>query len=151
MLPNASTTADGQPFRVQFTVIAPPPPPPPSNQFTFSTAIGGQGVIKILVHPVGAGRISVRATTKVSVKSSGRLTAKSKPHTIVYATASAQLRGTTAISLRLSPTGAAKKWLKSERRLVVSITISFRPNGGSTRSKSTRLIVRYRAATKVRR
>ena len=151
VLPNASTTADGQTFSVQFTVIAPPPPPPPSNQFTFSTAIGRQGAITILVHPAGAGRLSVRATTKVSVKSSGHHKTKPKSRTILYGTASARVRGTAANRLKLSPTVAAKKWLQSERHLVVSITISFRPNGGSTRSKNTRLTVRYKAATKAPR
>ncbi|HYQ77909.1 MAG TPA: hypothetical protein VEP91_02230 [Solirubrobacterales bacterium] len=102
----------------------PPPPSPPANTFTF-------GKLKL-------NKKRGTATLKVTVPGGGTLTAvdakKKPPKRIKKATATVSIAGT--VTLKLKPTAAGKKTLKSKGKLKFKALVSFTPTGGTAGSQT---------------
>jgi len=96
-----------------------PPPPPPSNVITVpSSRISGTSIRLSLQLP-GAGKISIASSTKPKKGKAIKLTTKSL--TVTKA-------GTQAITVSLS--SKAKKALKKDKKLKITLKITYTPNGG---------------------
>ena len=113
------------------TTSTTPTPTIASNQFTIQGArVNGRKIILSLKLP-GAGRLVIKATSRVKVKK-GK---KPKFKTITYSSLSSSVAGGPG-QATLSPSGAAVAILNSGKNLTVKINITYTPTGGTPNSKT---------------
>jgi PKD repeat protein len=99
------------------------------------------GSVTIKVDAPDAGRFSAVATIPASSATQKSARAAKKPKTISYGTSTATAKREGALTLTIIPTKRAKGLLKKDRRLHVTITITFTPTGGQPRTHTTTLTV----------
>jgi hypothetical protein len=138
-----ATDTEGNTARAQRTVTlatsGPPPPPPPppstpSNQFTFKVKRpkAGQKSIRLTVTVPGPGAIRARLTAKIR--------RPARTVTLAKARKAARAAGRVPVTLRLTKKSLAL--LRKRQQLKARASVTFRPTGGTARTKSKRVTVR---------
>jgi hypothetical protein len=124
-----------------FVALPERPGPPPSasnvtNVFTLLRPIVGRGNSITLVLDLpgrGAATATATATREVSTRRHGRRVRRKVR--ITYGTARATATGAGALELTIKPSAAGRKALAAHKRLPVTVSVSFAPNGGKPASK----------------
>lgn len=106
------------------------------------------GSIRVTFTTTGAGTATVNGTTriKLAVKASrGRHHKKPKPRFKVlgYASGHTSATGPKTVTLTIAPNGGGKKELKRLKRLLVSLSVAFKPTSGTSTTKTASVTVRY--------
>ena len=141
-----ATDTDGNTARAERTVTVPaggplpssnqpaPPRRPPSNRFTFrlKKPKAGQKSIKATATVPGAG--AIRAKLTASIRRGAR------PVTLAKAKKTARAAGKLTITLRLR--NKALALLRKRHRLNAKLSITFKPTGGTARTKAKRVTLR---------
>ena len=125
--------------------VATPLPVKPSNLFTLprksiSSKTGGATVS---VKLPGAGKLVMVGTAKVQIaqkRKSKRKQRKSKTIQVGQVVLNANKAGT--FNLTLKPSGAAKKELRKQGKLRVSLKLTFTPSGGEAKTTTTGLTLK---------
>lgn len=102
---------------------APPPPAPISNAFTISSARVSGTTIRLSLQLPGAGKVSVASSTKPK---------KGKAINLATKTATATAAGAQTLSVALS--SKAKSALRKDKKLKVTLKITYTPNGGQAKT-----------------
>lgn len=139
VLPNGSTSADGQPFAVTLTLTNTEPPyigqdetPPKTTRLTAKAKAGKRGKVTLKVTTATTGTLTMKATTK--------LTSRSKART--YATAKKKVARAGTTTVTLTPTKTAAKLLRSKKKLKLTIAVTFAPKTGARRTVRVTCTVR---------
>lgn len=139
VLPNGSTSLDGQGFVVHVTV-ARPASAKPSNHFTTRTKTAAKGAITLTITTAAPGRITAKATAV------DRTRKHKRARTVTYATRTVSARRAGRTTFTLKPTSTAKKLLKRAKKLKLTIRITFTPTGGTRATTTKTVTVRYTKA-----
>lgn len=142
VVPNGSTTADGQAFPVTFTLVDTEPPytdqnqdtpaPVPTTRLTVKAKARTRGRVSLRVTTAKAGTLTVKATTRVNRR------------TRTYASTKKTVRRAGTMTVTLIPTKTAAKLLKAKRRLTLRIVVRFTPKTGARRTVVTSCTIRSR-------
>ena len=120
-----------------FTTSATPSQPPVSNQFSIGRiSTDRKGKVFLGITVPGAGKLSGKATTHVR-------NSKHRAVTVTYGTGSASPTRARTITLSIKPTGSSLKRLKGLRKLSVKVAVKFSPTGGTSRTTTVSLTVRF--------
>ena len=109
-----------------------------SNAFELGPAIVTQDrTIAIPLELPGPGTVKGVAKTKIRLTSSALAGAKKKTKTITYGRGKLNAAGRGLVTLKIPPSAAAKKGLKTARKLKVNVAVTFTPIGGRPGTKTT--------------
>jgi len=109
-----------------------------SNAFELGPAIVTQDrTIAIPLELPGPGTVKGVAKTKIRLTSSALAGAKKKTKTITYGRGKLNAAGRGLVTLKIPPSAAAKKALKTARKLKVNVAVTFTPTGGRPGTKTT--------------
>jgi ABC-type phosphate transport system substrate-binding protein len=128
--PTPEPTASPQPTAGPQATVT-PPPPAPSNAFTISSARASGTSIRLSLQLPGAGKISVASSTKPKKGKAINLAAKS----VAVTKAGAQ---TVTVSL----SAKAKTALKKDKKLKVTLKVTFTPTGGTAKTVTKSVTVK---------
>jgi hypothetical protein len=78
---------------------------------------------------------------RVTVPGPGKVSARARAARIAVGRASRRVSRAGKATLKLAPSRAAKRALRSRKRLAVSVKVAFKPAGGGPVSKRTRRVV----------
>ncbi len=111
-----------------------------------SARVQRAGVLTLKLHVPGKGKLSVRATFKLTTTVKRASKRIRRTQTVTYGTASASYTAISprTIALTLKPTHHALALLKRHRRLRVTLRVAFLPAGGGFSSQVTSLLVTYK-------
>jgi hypothetical protein len=112
---------------------SPPPPPPeaPSNAFAVIAAkADARGIITLTLRAPVAGAFRAVATSRRSAR-----------RTYPYGSARATASSPRTVKLKISPTLAAKRRI-TNRRLKITVAMTFTPTGGTAKTKHRILVVK---------
>ena len=120
----------------------------PSNVVAVATKLHAKGVLALTLKLPDAGSVTVSSTARIprtKSKKTRRARAASSGNTksIIYASrVSRTTAGPGDVSVTIRPTKSAATALKSEKKLTVSIAISFTPTNGVRRTKTITVTVK---------
>ncbi len=129
----------------------PPPAIPPravvSNDFGLrGVRVGSDGTITLSALSPGGGRFSAAATTTVAGSTIKRK--KSKQTKITYGATTITVARVGLVNVVIKPTARAKRALKEHKQLLVLVSVTFQPTGGSARTRTKRVRLKARKARK---
>jgi ABC-type phosphate transport system substrate-binding protein len=116
---------------------SPPPPPPVSNAITIASARVSGTSIRLSLQVPGAGKITVASSTKPK---------KGKAISLAAKTVTATKSGATTFTVSLS--SKAKTALKKDKRLKVTMKITFTPTGGTANTVTKSVTVKQASKKK---
>jgi hypothetical protein len=129
--PQPQPTATPVPTAGPGATVVPPPPAAVSNKFTISSARVSGTSIRVSLQLPGAGKVVVASSTKPK---------KGKAITLAAKTVTAARSGTQTVTVALS--AKAKKALKKDKKLKVTLKVTFTPAGGSANTVSKAVTVK---------
>jgi hypothetical protein len=134
--------------RISYTL---PSSKTPSNDFTVLTSVAGKNnSITLLLDAPSVGAFRAVAKGKVVKPGAAAAASRGKAYTIPYGLGTAAVKAPGGVALVIRPSKAAKKALKTVKRLLVSIAVTFTPTGGNPRTKTVRVNVTGSAKPKHR-
>ncbi|HWD64728.1 MAG TPA: autotransporter-associated beta strand repeat-containing protein [Solirubrobacteraceae bacterium] len=110
---------------ISYTVVSPPPPSSPSNDFTWKPSgkrlVNSCGIAGLKLTLPGPGTVQLLETAA--------------PHAWVFGRAQSTAAKAGTFQLRVKPNRRGARLIKRHIRLKLTLKVSFRPKGGSTRTK----------------
>jgi CSLREA domain-containing protein len=103
--------------------------PHPSNKFKFSVKSDKQGTLTLTIHSPGPGSFKAKATTKFGGKK------------VSYGKGSRAATGPGTLTLKIHPRKDVKADLAGGASLKVSVAVTFKPDGGTARTKRKSITV----------
>lgn len=120
---------------------------PPSNAFSFpAPTAAANGIIALRVSVPSIGAVKVLARVVSTRRGAHRAT--SLQTVLTYGTRAVRAPRVGALTLHVKPTLAARRLLAKRGRLRVAVAVTFKPDGGTARTRTTTLTIT--AATKRR-
>jgi hypothetical protein len=110
-----------------------------SNGFRLSSrpAANHAGTIRLPIDVPDAGRLTALATAKAPENQDGA----KRTYAIIYGVDNVSTPGPRTVTIKITPSKAAKRLLSEDARLTVAIGITFTPTGGTVSSKAIRVEV----------
>jgi Glycine rich protein len=141
--PGGSTIVPSTPppaqVRISYTL---PSPETPSNDFTVLTSVVAKNnSITLLLDAPSAGAFTAVANGKVVKHGAAATASRGRAQTIPYGVGTAAVKAPGGVALVIRPSKAAKKALKTVKRLPVSIAVTFTPTGGNPKTQTVRVNV----------
>jgi hypothetical protein len=126
---------------------SPSPPPPPSNQFTVGSSItfGANGTVTVTVVVPGPGVVTAGDAgargASAQAGASARRKGRRKP---LIARTRVVAKKAGPVRVRIRPTKAGKAILRRKGRLRARVKLTYKPTGGTARSKVIRLTLKMK-------
>jgi hypothetical protein len=119
----------------------------PGSAFAWPSVSTAHDLLGITFKSLPAGRLSIKATYKrtriVTKLVKGHRRRVHQQQTLTFGTATRTVGATGAVTVKLKPTRAALAYLKTHRRVSVTLAITFTVSGAPSSTQHKTIVVRY--------
>jgi hypothetical protein len=122
-----------------------PPPPPPPNDFTIpggAITFGANGTATVTIVVPGPGVVT--ASDASARGASSRAAQRRRKRKALIATTRVLAKRAGRVRIKIRPSKAGKRILRRRGRLGVRVKLTYRPTGGTARSKTIRLTLKMK-------